>query len=207
MQRQVIQLFNARLVDVLRVADDAALAEARDAWAGIGPAPSCPFIGDVMRNVQNALGRGHVAREKAAQLLVSETVAAYEKLLSPQLMRELMSVIEKAFPLTQFVEFARNTKGVYQRALAPKSKYDERVFELELSLIIVSASNMSRQTVSRLCTLLNDALLRKKVNAPSRWLPIAAGFWKFIAAPAVKLISGIISTVLVAGLLAYFGLK
>jgi hypothetical protein len=157
--------------------------------------------------MQHALTRGHVAREQTALSVVSETVAAYENFLSPLLVHELMSIVEKAFPLTQFVEFARNTNGVYQRALAPKSKYDESVYEIELSLIMVSADNASRQAVSRLHTLLNESLLRKEAKTPSRWLRFVKGLWKFVAEPAIKWVFTIIGTVVAAGLLIYFGLK
>ena len=165
MQRQVVALFAKKLSDALRVADAAALDVARAQLAGIGPGPSCPHVGDVMRNLQHALAKGHIARERVAKELAAETASSYEGLLSPSLVNELMGVVEKQFPTDHFVQAAQNTRGLYQRKSAPANKFNERAFELELSLIAVGASNNATTTVSRMRTLFDEALLRHSVSS------------------------------------------
>jgi hypothetical protein len=156
-----------------------------------------------MRNIQLALGRGHVAREDAARTLLTEIVSTYEKLLNPRLIADLEKVIRTAFPRSKFVEVAVSTKGVYERSLAPKNKFDEPTYRLELALIDVSSGNASAQAISRLQTQLAGALLRKAARAPSWWLRTATFFWSNMGAPVLKW------AIPVAGgaLLAYFGLR
>jgi hypothetical protein len=168
MQEQILNVFENKLVDALREADDATLTEGRAIWENISPAPSCPFVGDVMRNIQHVLARGHVAREHVLMKLVSETIASYEKLLSPKFNESLMDVIRRAFPKDHYLQFAKNTQGVYKRrALGQNKKFNERDFEREFSLISVSASSMSNQAISRACTLIEEASIKKAINTQS----------------------------------------
>jgi microcompartment protein CcmL/EutN len=181
-KEQVLQLFEKKLVDTLRVADDAALSEGRAIWKDIGPAPSCPSVGNVMQNIQHVLARGHLAREQAALQLVAEIAASYGKIISPKFIEELMEVVTKAFPKDHYVQFAKNTQDVYtRRAIAQKNKFNERVFKLELSLISASAANMSCQAVFRVRTFLDDALLKKTIDTPRWWVRALSVFWKLLA--------------------------
>ena len=196
------------MTDALRVIDDGVLSEGRALWKNIGPAPSCPHIKDVMRDIQHVLGRGHVARGETALQLVSETVASYEKLLSQRFSEELMEVVKKAFPRDHYVNFAYNTQGVYARqAQNHKNKFSNRTFESEFTLIKASSSNMANRTISRVQTFLDDALLKKKLNKHSWWVRASSGFWRIFAGPMFKWIFGIISAILVAVLIAYLDLN
>ena len=208
MKEQVLQLFEKKLVDALRVADDATLSEGRAILKDIGPAPSCPNVGDVMRNIQHVLAHGHVAREQAALQLVAETVSSYGKLISPKFIEELVEVITRAFPRDHYVQFAKNIQSLYaRRAIGQKNKFNERAFEIELTLITVSAANMSSQAVSRVRTSLEDALLKKTIDTPRWWVRVFSLFWKLLAAPLFKWVFGILTALLVAALVAYLGLN
>ena len=203
MQKQVLKIFEKKLAEALLVADNVALSEGRDIWKDIGPAPSCPYVGDLMRNIQHALARGHVARDQKVLQLVAETVASYEKLLSSKFIEELMEVVARAFPRDHYIKFAKNTQGVYARhAQTQKNKFNERAFELELSLIHASSSNMANRTISRVRTFLEDALLKKTINTPRWWVR-----WKVFAVPLCSWVVGIMTALLVAALIAYFGLQ
>ena len=203
MQKQVLKIFEKKLADALLATDNVALSGGRDIWKDIGPAPSCPNVGDLMRNIKHALARGHVARDQIVLQLVAETVASYEKLLSSKFIEELMAVVTRAFPRDHYIKFAKNTRGVYARnAQAQKNKFNERAFELELSLIHASSSNMANRTTSRVRTFLEDALLKKTINTPRWWVR-----WKVFAAPLFRWVVGIMTALLVAALIAYLGLK
>lgn len=165
MQQQVVEVFVKKLVDALRVVDELALVEVRSLWKQIGPAPTCPYVGEVMRKIQHALGRGHVARNRAVNELVAETVSSYSSFLTVSFTDELMQVVEQSFTTDHFVQSAQNTRGVYERAMAPGSKFDQGAFELELCLIKASAFNSASQTISRVRTLLEDAYLKKTVSS------------------------------------------
>jgi len=203
MHKQVLKIFEKKLTDALLVADNVALSEGRDIWKDIGPAPSCPHVGALMRNIQHALVRGHVAREKIALKVVSETVASYDKLLSSHFAEELMEVITRAFPRDHYIKFAKNTKRVYARqAQAQKNKFNENAFELELALIHASSSNMANRTISKVHTFLEDELLKKTINTPRKWVR-----WKVFATPLFKWVLGIMTALLVAFLIGYLGLN
>jgi glutamate synthase domain-containing protein 2 len=190
MQKQVLNIFEKKLADALREADDVALAEGRAIWAKIGPAPSCPFVRDVMRHIQHVLARGHVAREHVLMKLVSETIASYATLLSSTFNENLMDVISKAFPRDHYIQFAKNTQDVYKRrAIGQNKKFDEKDFVSELTLISVSASSMSNQTISRAHTLIEEASIKKIMNTQSLWKCALRLFWEFIAAPMFKWVS------------------
>lgn len=206
MQKQVLNIFEKKLADALREADDAAFAEVRAIWAEIGPAPSCPFVRDVMRNIQHVLARGYVAREHVLMKLVSETIASYAKLLSSTFNENLMDVISKAFPRDHYLQFAKNTKNVYKRrAIGQNKKFDEKDFVSELTLISVSASSMSNQAISRAHTLIEEASIKKTMNTQSLWKCVLRIFWEFIAAPLFKWVFSILTALLIAALIAYFG--
>lgn len=208
MRKQALKIFDQKLTDALRVIDDKVLSEGRALWKNIAPAPSCPHIKDVMWDIQHVLGRGHVTRGETALQLISETVASYEKLLSLRFSEELMEVVKEAFPRDHYVKFAYNTQGVYARqAQNHKNKFNERIFKIELSLIKASSSNMANQTISRVQTFLDDALLKKKLNKHRWWVRASSGFWKIFAAPLFKWIFGIISAILAAILIACLGVK
>ena len=203
MQKQVLKIFEKKLADALLATDNVALSEGRDIWKDICPAPSCPNVGDLMRNIQHALARGHVARDQIVLQLVAETVASYEKLLSSKFIEELMEVVTRAFPRDHYIKFAKNTRGVYARnAQTQKNKFNERAFEIELSLIHASSSNMANRTTSRVRTFLEDALLKKTINTPRWWVR-----WNVFAAPLFRWVVGIMTALLVAALIAYLGLK
>ena len=132
----------------------------------------------------------------------------YEKLLSQNFIEELMAIVSRSFPRDHYVEFAKKTQGVYaRRAKTQKNKFNERVFELELSLIRASSANMSNRTISKVRTFLDDALLKKNINSPRWWVRAFSGVWKFFAVPVFRWVFGIISAFLVASLIAYFGLN
>ncbi len=178
MQQQIISLFERKLSDALRAVDSSTLEESRILKKDVGPSPKCPPIGDVMRQTQQALGRGHGAREGVAKQLVNETATTYASLFSPELAKEIMRVVEKLFPQDHYVQSARNTQGLYERSMAPPNKFSQRIFEHEMSLVQVSAANASIQTLSRIRTVLDDALLKQQVasitsNATSSEKPVS----------------------------------
>ena len=118
-----------------------------------------------MRDIQHALARGHVARNSAVNELATETASSYASLLSLSFTDELMQVVERFFEKDHFVRSAQNTQGVYQRAMAPRNKFNQSAFELELCLIKASSANSASQTISRIRTLLEDANLKQKVSS------------------------------------------
>lgn len=170
MQQQVIELFANKLADALKATDEVSLTEVRDIWKTVGPSPSCPYVGDLTRNIQYALARGHVARNGVVNKLASETAASYPSLLSPSFIDRLMQVVDQQFQKDHLVESAKSTEGIYQRRLAPKTKFDPDGFASEFSLIQASAANSARQTIARVRTLLEDACLKhiaSRVHAAS----------------------------------------
>ena len=164
MKRQATRLFANKLTDALSAADDIALAEVRGLWKGIGPASTCPNVGDLMRNIQHALARGYLSRHNAVIDLAAKTATSYPSLLCSSFTSELMSVVEHLFQKDHLVDSARNTLGVYQRMQAPGNKFDQRVFEIELGLIQASAANNASRTISRVRTLLEDECLKQAVS-------------------------------------------
>lgn len=164
MQQQIIALFEKKLSDALRAVDRSTLEESRNLMKDVGPLPKCPPIGDVMRQTQQVLSRGHGDREGVAKQLVSEIVIGYASIFSPELANEIMRVVEKLFPRDHYVQSARNTQGQYARSKAPSNKFSQRIFEHEMSVVQVGAVNAAIQTLSHVRTVCDDALLKKKLT-------------------------------------------
>ena len=163
-KQQAFRLFAKKLADALSVADDSAITEVRDLWKSIGPASTCPNVGDLMRNLQRALARGHVSRQKMVFELAGEMAVSYPSLLSPSFIDNLLQVVEQSFQKDHFVDSAKGTKGVYQRRQAPRNKFEQRVFEIELCCIQANSANNASQTISRVRTMLEDACLKQTAS-------------------------------------------
>jgi len=206
-QTQLVQLIKKKLAEALHDVDSATLENARAAWKGIGPAPTCPYVGDVMKAIHSACWRGYVERAEVAREVIVSTIFPVKDVLTPKTADEVMVVVSKAFPEDQFLPVARNTKGVYERGSTPRNKFDERVFELELAAITAGAANMARQAVSRIRTALDEFLLQRAIARPPWWRRTGAALWTLLALPLVKWAFGILATVIAAALLVILGLK
>lgn len=198
MQAELVQLVEKKLEEALEVVDSATIEGVRAVWKGIGPMPTCPYIGDVMKEMYRVCGRGHVERVKAAREVIILTIPPLKDVLTPKAANEIMKVVEKSFPADQFLGMARSTKGVYERRCAPPQKFDERIFDLELSLMTVGAANLSRQAILSVRVTLDELLLQRAVGKPRWWGRLAS-----FALPFMKWVFGILAAVITGALLFY----
>ena len=200
MREQIIHVIEQKLTQALREADASTEEQARAAWSAIGPAPTCPSVGTVMKTIHHALAHGYRERGRVAKEVVVSTLTPIRTELTTRLVKEAMAVVVKAFPDDSFLALAQHTPGVYQRHLAPANKFEESVYSLELALMSVSAANFSRQSVVSIQTALDEMLLYESIANPAWWKRAPSALLKFVALPAVKWVFGIVAAVVIAAL-------
>lgn len=205
---QALEIFKRKLFDELKVVDDEALSHGRNLWKDIDSTPNCPHVKNVMTEMKKGFAKAHQSREKTALHLVEETIDAYKQLISPRLTEGLVGIVEKAFPHDHYVKFAKNTHNVYIRlAIGQENKFDEKTLSIEVSLVNASSSHMANKTILRVRTLLDEALLKKKIETPPWYYRLTLNLWKFFAAPIFKWIFGILAVVLITVIIKLLGFK
>lgn len=201
-RNQILLVVEQKLMQALHDVDASTQEQARGAWDGIGPAPTCPPVGRVMQQIHHALASGYRERGRVAKDVVLSTLTPVRGELTQQLVQDVMAVIVKAFPDNAHLTFAHHTPGVYQRRVAPENKFDARIFELELALVSASAANMSRESVASIRTAVDEMLLHEAVAKRALWKRALSAIWRFIALSVGKRLFGIAWVALVA-LLTY----
>lgn len=190
MQTQLVQLIEKKLAEELRKIDSITLEAVDTACNGIGPAPTCPHVSDVMEAINHACGRGHVERAKVAREVIVSTISPIKDILTPKAADQIMAVITKAFPEDWFLSVAQNIRDVYKGGSVPTNKFHERAFEVEFSAMRVGAINASRQAIEGVKTALDEILLQAantkhfaKLLAPYRKMNFMKklAFWSSIA--------------------------
>lgn len=189
-------LLRRKLEDELSMVDSHTEAAIREVWKTIGPQPTCPFVSDVMREVQMICANGLTERERVAVDLLSATVLPFKETLSVGLVQELTAVTETSFPLDKFVALVEHTPGVYQRRQAETRNFDQSSYEHYLALIKSSAANVPRRSIRRMRLVLDELLLQKETEKVSLWKKIASWTWYGLAKPTMKWAFGIVATVL-----------
>jgi hypothetical protein len=162
-RQQILQLIDSKLAQAMREADMVALDRARQAWIGIGPSPTCPPVSAVMNAIHEALGNGYRERGRVAQNVIVPMLSSLDVELSETFVESILEVVYSAFKHEPYLSIALSTPGVYNRAMAPQSKFNARVFELEAALISVSAQNLTRNSVEAIKLAIDELAIRQKI--------------------------------------------
>jgi hypothetical protein len=96
---------------------------------------------------------------------------------------------------------------VYERRLAPPNRFDQRIYDLELSKVTVTVAHHSRLSMESIRTVLAEMLLQEAIANPPLWKRAPPAMWTFVALPAVKWVFGVLSAVVIAALTYVLGVK
>ena len=206
-RERIIRVIEDKLGHALKDVDAATEEHARAAWSGICPAPTCPSVGAVMEAAHHALAHGYSERERVANEVILSTLTPIRGAVTPALVGAVMGVVTRAFPHDKFLALVQHTPGVYKRQLASPSKFDERIYSVQLALIRTSAANISRRSVGRIQTTLDEMLLHQSNLTPVWWRRALSVIFKFIVLPVVKWVFGIASALILAALTYVLGIK
>lgn len=114
-----------------------------------------------------------------------------------------MEVVGRHFLEDKHLTLVRNTKGVYERRLAPENKFNQRAFELELAAIVADSANWSKQAVSSIRTAVNELKLQRTAATPTWWQRVKA----IALVPTVKWVFNIIAAIVLGVILYVLGIK
>jgi len=206
MKPEIFKLVEQKLSEAVRVVDDKTATEIRSKWNEINPSPACPSVADVMKQINKICHCGLTERGEEAREAVKSTLLEFTMFIDENFANRIMAVVERHFPEDQYVNLARNTKGVYERRQAPQNKYSERAYELESAAISAGSANLSRRAVSNIRIVVDELKLQRLAKIPTRWERVKR-FAYPLAVPTVKWVFGIIATVIVAIFLYVLGIK
>ncbi len=207
LRKELLNLVEQKLSNALKEIDVYTQEQARDAWHEIGPTPLCSSVDVVMKAIHESIARGYRDRERIAKETIVSTLAPLRSVVSTKFIEEVMSIVTNLFPSDTYLAIVQNTPDVYKRALAPNNKFNQCAFELEASLITVSAQNYSRQSIASIRTALKEMALQESIANPPWWKRIHSVFWEFIGLPFVKWVFGIITAIIVAMIIYKLGIN
>jgi hypothetical protein len=206
MQSEILKLLEQKVSESVRFVDDKTAAEIRSKWSEVNPSPTCPSSASVMKQVNKICHRGLTERGEKAREVVVSTLLEFSKFIDEKLSSQIIAVVERHCPGDQYVTLAKSTKGVYERRQAPQNKFSERAYKLELAAISVASANLSRRSVSSICTAVNELKLQRTAKMPTRWERVKGVVHK-LAVSAIKWVFGIIAMVIGAIILYVLGIK
>jgi hypothetical protein len=207
MRAELLKLLEQKVSETLRAVDEKTAVNVRNEWNTISPSPSCPSVGDVMKRINQISHRGLTERGEKARDVVVSTLREVKKVLNAKFLNEIVEALDRHFPVDQYIILAKNTKGVYQQRQTPPHKFDERVFNLEVTAISVGSANLSLQAINNIRDAINELLLQKKVSEPTRLEQVREFIFQKFAMPAVKWVFSIIASVIVVIILYFLGIK
>jgi len=202
MNQDLLQLTDNKLAISLKSIDDKICSEIRAEWNVFSPDPNGPTGGSVQEKIKDICHRGFLERERVAEEQLENILNQHSSLMNDKLAKEIIKVLGKHFPDDKYVTLSSKTEEVYLRKCAPRSRLADRQIELNQSLIVVGAKNMSRKSVHALTQTVNDYNLRAKQGKQSITKKAMHGLANFILIPSIKWVFGIISAV-ITGVLIY----
>lgn len=155
-----------RKVDAIARAEDADLISSLGvSWKDIGPAPQCPWIGDFMRTVQRYCHQSVVKRGDRVAKMLEETLKTIKPPYEKNLADDLKAIVDPFFPEDLCLAPAITTRGVYERH--NPQKFDEPIYEHELTLVRVAVANASRDAKQKAHFVIDEYVLSIKQQSAS----------------------------------------
>jgi hypothetical protein len=167
MKEDVMILIDRKLKEALGYIDDETAFKVRELWKSITPAPACPSSSELIEEVNSICHEGLTNRGKKIKATIAEVLEGINISLDKEFIKSILELAKKHFPEDQYVSLLKNTKGVYERRNAPKQKFSERGYDLEVSLIICGSANLSRKAIDETKTALVGMRISEQSDKPS----------------------------------------
>ena len=164
MDEDLRSLIHQKLDAIARYEDSAMISSVAQVWKAVGPAPDCPWVGDVMRSVQHQCHQSVATRGVRVAGALGETLSAVKPSYEPSLAAALKAIVNPFFPEDLCLAPAISTRGVYERH--NRRKFSERIYEHELALVRVAVANASRDAKQKAHFVIDQYVLAAKNERP-----------------------------------------
>ena len=166
--QDIAAIVRNKLSNALRRIDDETHNAMRARWPAIGPAPTCPHVNDLMRDMQQAQAAGLVKRNDAAKAAVLETLAPIKANLTQKDIAAVMVEVRRAFPEDKtYASMANGIPGIYRRQQAPAHKFQQHSYDVTAALMRAGSANMSRRAIKEIQHALNEVFVQQRLLKPS----------------------------------------
>lgn len=129
--------------------------------------------------------------------------------LTNEIAKLIMARVNALLPEDNLLLLVEKTPDVYVRSSAPKTKFHQYTYSLELSLITTSVVNITRHSIANIQIIIEEMLLIEAIAKPKKmvwWKRFVQKIWKFILITG-KWMLGILSGVIVAVIIYLLGIK
>jgi|GEM_PF-1180811 len=168
--QNIAAIVRNKLRDALSKTDDATHHAMRTRWSAIGPAPTCPHVNDLMRDMHQTQAMGLVERNRIAKATVLEALDPIKAKLTGKDIVAVMVEVRNAFPEdTTYARMANGIPGIYQRQQAPANKFQQQSYDTEAALMRAGSTNMARRAIMEIQHALDEVLTQQRILKPSWW--------------------------------------
>lgn len=154
--RKALTLLERKLLETFRIEDDRARDQIRAQWNLVNSSQTCPSIGVVMDHIKRICAASLNQRGLEMMRVLMQHLDSLSESVTSAFFPAATKVIEKSFPKNIHLEFAKKTTDVFQRKGVPTTKFSERVFQLNVSLIEVDCLNRSSRAIASAHLLLEE---------------------------------------------------
>lgn len=203
MSNPILSITSEKLKQALELVDSSVRDKIRNTWSNVGPAPECPYIGDVIKEIHLLCAEGYRQRGLVAKETVLATVTPVRAKLKPRDYNDILAVAEQLLTGDPYAALPAHTLGVYERRQAQKRKYDLYNGDAEMALIAADAANLSRGSIRSIKIALDEMRIQDSLERPSGWQRYGIPAWNFVVSPSIKWASALIAGAILALLAAY----
>ncbi|WP_241132654.1 hypothetical protein [Achromobacter insuavis] len=202
--QDIAAIVRNKLRDALSKTDDATHHAMRARWSAIGPAPTCPHVNDLMRDMHQAHTTGLVERNRVAKATVLEALAPIKAKLTGKDVAAVMVEVRNAFPEdTTYARMANGIPGIYQRQQAPAHKFQQQSYDTEAALMRAGSTNMGRRAIADIQHMLDEVLTQQRILKPSPWQRARSVAGRILMRPVLWMV-GIVAAAAAALLTDWF---
>jgi hypothetical protein len=163
-QEDFTKLLSRKLDEALKQVDLRVFDRFQAFYSQITPASSCPFCSTVMAEVKEVCVAGVKERGEVAADVVLGLLDSIRIPLSVDLVDRIFHCVRQKMPEDLYVAKACHIQDMYARRACSDNKFQERPYEIELSAIQCGSANLSRQAVGHIKTMLDERLLKSRVE-------------------------------------------
>jgi hypothetical protein len=204
-QRQdIAAIVRNKLRDTLSKTDDATHHAMRARWSAIGPAPTCPHVNDLMRDMHQTQATGLVERNRVAKATVLEALEPIKAELTGKDIAAVMVEVRNAFPEdTIYARMTNGIPGIYQRQQAPAHKFQQQSYDTEAALMRAGSTNMARRAIAEIQHTLDEVLTQQRILKSSPWQRGRSVAGRILMRPVLWMV-GIVAAAAAASLTDWF---
>lgn len=166
--QEIAAIVRNKLRSALSKTDDATHHAMRARWSAIGPAPTCPHVNDLMRDMHQTQAVALVERNRVAKIAVQEVLEPIKTSLTKKDIVAVMAEVRNAFPEgTTYARMVNSIPGIYQRQQAPAHKFQQQNYDLEAALMRAGSTSMARRAIIETQYALDELLMQQRIRKPS----------------------------------------